>query len=146
MIIRGFGGERYAGRIARAIVAARDEAEIKDSKHLAQIIEEAVPAQYRHGKLHPATKTFQAIRMAVNDELGALAQVMADGWSLLKPGGRMVIISFHEHEDRMVKKFFRSIADGEILTKRVVVAENEELKANPRSRSAKLRAIKKNEE
>lgn len=144
-IIWGYGGEDRARQIARAIVTARANKEIETSLELAQIVETAVGG--RRGALHPATKTFQALRIAVNDELGALRQVLSDGWKVLSSGGRFVVIAFHELEDREVKKFFRNkqhSGEGELLTKKPVTPSEEEEKANPRSRSAKLRVIKKN--
>ena len=97
-------------------------------------------------KVNPSTKTFQALRIAVNDELGTLEQFLKDGFNHLKPGGRMAIITFHSLEDRVVKHYFRTLKDadlGELQTKKPIVPSTEELKANPRSRSAKLRIIKK---
>lgn len=146
-IIRGYGEERYAKRIAQAIVAARTEKEIATTFDLVKIIEEAVPRSYGgRGKIHPATRTFQAIRIAVNDELGALAQGLAAGFAVLGPGGRMAVISFHSLEDRIVKRFFRDKkAKGEavIINKKPIVPGADELQNNPRSRSAKLRIAEK---
>lgn len=96
--------------------------------------------------MHPATKTFQALRIAVNDELGSLSEVLVKGFHVLNPGGRMAIISFHSLEDRIVKNFFKQrVADGEAeaITKKPIIAGDEEVARNPRSRSAKLRIIKK---
>lgn len=145
-IIFGYGEERFARRIARAIVEARREAPIETSEELAAIVSQAVPAPFRYGRIHPATKTFQAFRIAVNDELGALRQLLSDGFELLAPLGRMAIISFHSLEDRMVKQHFAHLAHDQhatIITKRPLTASREELSANPRARSAKLRIIEK---
>jgi len=109
-IIYGYADERYARRIAKKIVEAREEKEIKTTNDLVEIISEAVPAVYRRGKIHFATKTFQAIRMAVNDELGALREGLEKGFEKLSSGGRMSVISFHSGEDRIVKNYFRDKA------------------------------------
>lgn len=145
-VIYGFGGERYSRRIAKAIVEARTIDKIKTTGRLVEIIESAVPAVYRRGRIHPATKTFQALRMAVNDELNALKQGLADAWQMLSPNGRIALISFHEIEDRIVKNFFKDKklqGEIEILTKKPMVPGFEEVRENPRSRSAKLRMGKK---
>jgi len=145
-IIYGYGEERYARRIARGIVDARQKAEIKNTFDLASIINEVVPASYRRGRLHPATKTFQALRIAVNDELGVLKKGLESGFSLLKVGGRMSVISFHSLEDRIVKKFYKMLEDegkANLINKKIIKASDEELKNNPRSRSAKLRILEK---
>lgn len=146
-IIYGYGEERFAKRIAHAIVFARALKPIETSKALAEIIKESVPVKARFGKIHPATKTFQAIRIAVNDELGALREGLAKGFARLAPKGRMAVISFHSLEDRIVKEFFRERAKEDtatIVTKRPIVASVEEIKENPRARSAKLRIVIKN--
>lgn len=145
-VIYGYGEERFARRIAREIVEARETAPIMTSGQLAEIALRAVPAFYSIGRTHPATKTFQALRIAVNDELGSLSEVLIKGFHVLKPGGRMAIISFHSLEDRIVKNFFKQrVAEGvaEAITKKPIIAGDEEVAANPRSRSAKLRIIKK---
>ena len=145
-IIYGYGGERYSRRIAGGIVEARNKTSIKTAEELAGIIGKAVPAAYRRGKLHPATKTFQALRIAVNDELGALEELLKDGFEALKPTGRMAIISFHSLEDRKVKETFKKYQRdqiGKIITKRPIKAEREEILNNPRARSARLRIIEK---
>ncbi len=145
-IIRGFGEERYAGRIAHAIAETRKIRSIETTFDLVEIIESAVPAAYKRGKIHPATRTFQAIRIAANDELGALEQGIKDGFEKLASGGRMAVISFHSLEDRIVKHYFNSlIAEGraERITKKPITPSDEEKKENPRSRSAKLRIILK---
>jgi 16S rRNA (cytosine1402-N4)-methyltransferase len=145
-IIYGYGEERSSRRIAKAIVEARSMGQIKTSLQLASIIESAVPRAGRFGRIHPATKTFQAIRIAVNDELGSLKTLLEDGFSLLKPGGRFAIISFHSLEDRLVKQFFnQKIRDDEAtkLIKKPIIAGEDERHTNPRSRSAKLRVLEK---
>ena len=145
-IIYGYGEERYSRRIAKAIVDARKQKEIKTTFELVKIIEGAVPAAYRRGRLHFATRTFQALRIAVNDELGALQEGLAKGFKVLKIGGRMAVISFHSLEDRAVKKFFRELgAEGKakLINKKPIVSGSEELKSNPRARSAKLRILEK---
>lgn len=145
-IIYGFGEERFARRVAEAIVEARRSRPIERSRQLAEIVMAAYPARARRGRLHPATKTFQAIRMAVNDELGKLETLLADGFDLLAPSGRFAVITFHSLEDRLVKQAFNArVKSGEArkLTKKPVIAGREELAENPRARSAKLRAIEK---
>ena len=145
-IIYGFGEERYAKRIAEAIVEARARKPIETTSQLEEIIFRATPSSYHHGKIHPATKTFQAIRIAVNDELGALKEGIEKGFECLSPGGRMAVTSFHSLEDRIVKTFFRQLKDegkATLITKKPIVPSEEEIEANPRSRSAKLRIISK---
>lgn len=145
-VIRGFGEERYAKRIADRIVRTRADRTIGTARDLAEIVRAAVPAAYRHGKIHPATKTFQALRIAVNDEFGALEAGMTGAWNLLNSGGRLAIISFHSSEDRIVKRRFANWAregSGVLVTRRPIVPSDEELKNNPRARSAKLRVIEK---
>ncbi|MFA5651889.1 MAG: 16S rRNA (cytosine(1402)-N(4))-methyltransferase RsmH [Candidatus Paceibacterota bacterium] len=146
-ILYGYSDERYSRRIAKAIVSARLKKEIETTDDLVKIIENAVPAVYRRGKTHFATKTFQALRIAVNDEITALKDGMSKGWELLNKGGRMAIISFHSVEDREVKNYFREKSkngEGKLITKKPLVPSDEEISENPRSRSAKLRVIEKN--
>ncbi len=146
-VLYGWGEERYSRRIAKAIIASRELKPISTARELADIIKAAVPAAYRFGKTHPATKSFQALRVAVNDELGALEEGLRAAWGLLAPGGRMSVISFHSIEDRIVKRQFvewKSDGNGELITRKPVIAGEEELKENPRARSAKLRVIQKN--
>lgn len=146
-IIRGYGEERYAGRIARAIVESRQASPIESTGELAAIIEEVVPGSYKRGKINPSTRTFQAIRIAVNDELEALKEGIKKGFEVLAPGGKMAVISFHSLEDRIVKNYFKNISQegrGTIITKKPIEASEEEVKENKRSRSAKLRIIQKN--
>lgn len=145
-VIYGYGEEKYARRIARAIVQRREKGPIKTSLELSEIIKRAVPIFYRFGRIHPATRTFQAIRIAVNDELRALEEGLNKGFDILAGSGRMAVISFHSLEDRIVKNFFRSkLADdmGELINKKPIIPSDEEIKRNPRSRSAKLRIFKK---
>jgi len=145
-IFKGYGEERFAWRIAQAIVTARTAKSIETTGELAEIVKNAVPVFARFGKIHPATKVFQAIRIAVNDELGALREGLTKGFARLAPGGRMAVISFHSLEDRMVKNLFRAYADegrGSLVVKRPITPSNEELERNPKSRSAKLRIIEK---
>lgn len=143
-IIYGWGEERYSRRIAKAIIEARKEVPITTAKQLAGIILAAVPGIYRHGRTHPATKTFQALRIATNDELGALADGLRAALAHSASGARIAVISFHSIEDRVVKQTFRAWAadgEGEILTKRPIVPSGVEVLENPRSRSAKLRVF-----
>jgi 16S rRNA (cytosine1402-N4)-methyltransferase len=145
-MIRAYGEERFAGRIARAIVEARKEDPIETSAQLSDIISRAVPAFYRRGRLHPATRTFQALRIAVNDELDALKEALKEALALLSPGGRLAVISFHSLEDRIVKQSFRAAeeeGEGKRITKKPLVPAQEERAANPRARSAKLRIFEK---
>jgi 16S rRNA (cytosine1402-N4)-methyltransferase len=141
-LIYEFGEERRSRRIARAIVRARP---IGTTAELAEIISAAAPSM-KADKIHPATRTFQALRIRVNDELGEIGSLLQCAPSLLKPGGRLVSISFHSLEDRLVKDSFREAGQKKILqvlTKKPVVAEEQEQMRNPRSRSAKLRAAEK---
>ncbi|MFA5931947.1 MAG: 16S rRNA (cytosine(1402)-N(4))-methyltransferase RsmH [Candidatus Paceibacterota bacterium] len=145
-IIYGYGEERYSRRIAKAIVEARKSGEIKTTFDLVKIIESAVPAVYKRGRLHYATRTFQALRIAVNDELGVLKEGLEKGFNTLKKGGRMSVISFHSLEDRITKKFFKELEKekkAKLINKKPILAGDEELKNNPRSRSAKLRILEK---
>ena len=152
-IIYGYGEEKQARRIAKQIVESRKKQKIKTTFDLVRIIEEAIPAKFRKGhargrasKIHFATKTFQAIRIAVNDELGALSQGLSKGFELLKSGGRMSVISFHSLEDRVVKKFYKKLAEEKraiLINKKPIITPAEEIKNNPRSRSAKLRILSK---
>lgn len=144
-IFKGFGEEPYAERIAEAIVQARAAGEIARTGQLVAIIAQAVPAWYKRRRLHFATRTFQALRLAVNDELGALAAGLERGFARLRPGGRLGVISFHSLESRLVKHFGRSqqAAGHEFLTKHAVKPTRAEILANHRARSAELRVVKK---
>ncbi|MBI5456668.1 16S rRNA (cytosine(1402)-N(4))-methyltransferase RsmH [Candidatus Kaiserbacteria bacterium] len=146
-ILYGWGEERYARRIAKAIVERRKAKQIETARELANIIVSAVPGFYRKGRLHPATKTFQALRIAVNDEMGALKAGLQAAWDVLLSGGRIAVISFHSTEDREVKRMMREWAqkgEGELKTKSPIKPTREEILNNPRARSAKLRIIQKN--
>jgi 16S rRNA (cytosine1402-N4)-methyltransferase len=141
-LIYEFGEERRSRRIARAIVRARP---ITTTAELARVVSAAAPPM-KGDKIHPATRTFQALRIRVNNELGEIQSLLKSAGSLLKPGGRLVLISFHSLEDRLVKDAFREFGREkkfEVLTKKPVVAGEEEERRNPRSRSAKMRAAEK---
>ncbi len=160
-IFSEYGEEREAKRIARAIGRARETKPVETTGELARIVAEAVPKRLQPRSIHPATRVFQALRIAVNDELGGLAAGLAAGMESLKSGGRMAVISFHSLEDRIVKTAFRDYSTGcvcppripqcvcgrkpaaRLLTKRAVTPSEEELSGNPRSRSAKLRAVER---
>ncbi len=144
-VIYGYGEERFARKIARALIAYREKKHIETSGELAEIIKSCVPGFYRRGKIHPATRTFQALRIAVNDELNALKEGLKKGYEALHTGGRMQIISFHSLEDRIVKEFYKEKATegAKIITKKPLIATDQERAENPRSRSAKLRIIEK---
>jgi 16S rRNA (cytosine1402-N4)-methyltransferase len=141
-LIYEFGEERRSRRIARAIVRARP---ITTTAELARVVSAAAPSM-KGDKIHPATRTFQALRIRVNNEMGEIQSLLKSAGSLLKPGGRLVLISFHSLEDRLVKDAFREAGRTkvfEVLTKKPVIAGEEEQMKNPRSRSAKLRAAEK---
>lgn len=143
-----FGEERFSRRIARAIVCARQRHPLATTKELVSVIEGAVPANYRHGRLHCATRTFQALRIAVNQELDCLEPALRDAVDVLSPGGRLCVISFHSLEDRIVKHTLRTLSSTDypkvvVLTKKPQVPSREESGRNPRSRSAKLRAAQR---
>ncbi len=144
-VFYGYGEERYARRIARAIVTRRARQPIYTSAELVEIIKSSVPATYRNGRIHPATRTFQALRIAVNDELGVLERGLAAAWGHLSCGGRIAAITFHSIEDRAVKKIFATYAQegGKLVVKKPLVPSREEIQHNPRARSAKLRVIEK---
>jgi 16S rRNA (cytosine1402-N4)-methyltransferase len=145
-IIYGYGGERYARRIARAIVEARSETEIATTAQLVEIIKSAVPGGRRYHKVNPATKTFQALRIAVNDELGAARDGLSKALSVLAPNGRIAVISFHSLEDRLVKRTFKEWQKegiGEQTTKKPIAPNDNELSVNRRARSSKLRVFRK---
>ena len=146
-IIRDYGEERWAKRIARSIVTRRQKEKIRTTTKLAEIVARVIPRGRFPQKIHPATKTFQALRIAVNDELTNLEKVLPDGVDLLKRGGRLCVISFHSLEDRIVKTAFQSWARREakalILTPKPVMAGPEEVRGNPRARSARLRVAER---
>lgn len=159
-ILFEYGEEKYAAKIAMGIVDFRQKAPIETTGQLAEIIKSSVPAAYRREK-NPCRKSFQAIRIEVNDELGALKEALEGGFERLKEGGRMSVITFHSLEDRLVKNSFRDYCTGctcppefpvcvcgkkprgELVTKKPVTPSEREISDNPRSRSAKLRVIKK---
>jgi 16S rRNA (cytosine1402-N4)-methyltransferase len=144
-IIFGYGEERYARRIAKGIVQARGKKPLATTNDLVAVIKASVPSRYARGPLHPATRTFQALRIAVNDELSALSEGLRAAYDALSPGGRIAAVSFHSLEDRIVKRFFKDrTEDGAtVLTRKPVVPTKEEVRRNPRSRSAKLRILEK---
>ena len=144
-IIFDFGGERFSRRIARAIMEREKRKPILCVGELAETVRSTLPRNYERGRIDPATRTFQAFRIYANDELNNLERVLDDLDAIIKPGGRVVVISFHSLEDRIVKRAFQKFLKEkkvEVLTKKPMVARDEEIKENPRSRSAKLRAIK----
>lgn len=156
-ILRRYGDERFAGPIARAIVSARANKRLRTTDQLAQIVSASIPRAPEH--IHPATRTFQAIRIAVNDELNGLYEFVVGAARLLAPGGRLAMITFHSLEDRLVKQAFRYLASDcvcpprlprcacskftevEILTKRPLRPREDEVEVNPRARSARMRAL-----
>ena len=147
-IIFQYGEERYARRIARAIVQERRCRPVESTAALVSIIARSVPGSYRHRRIHCATRTFQALRIAVNHELDFLESSLRDATEVLASGGRICTISFHSLEDRIVKHTFRSLSQGpettlSILTKKPVFPSKAECEANPRSRSAKLRVAER---
>lgn len=160
-IIRDYGEERMAGRIARSIAKAREDSPIRTTTDLAGVVLRAMPAEAARQKIHPATRTFQALRIAVNDELTRLEKAMAGGIKRLGPGGRFSVISFHSLEDRIVKNAFRRAEKGcvcppdlpvcacgmkptlKVVTRKPVVPAADEIRDNPRSRSAKLRTAER---
>lgn len=147
-LIFQYGEERFSRRIARAIVRARERNALASTQDLTTVIKESVPAAYRHGRIHCATRTFQALRIAVNRELDVLEPAIRDAVDMLRPGGRIAVISFHSLEDRIVKHTFRALAERPhpqvtVLTKRPQVPSEAECQANPRARSAKLRVAER---
>jgi 16S rRNA (cytosine1402-N4)-methyltransferase len=160
-IISEYGEERFSSRIARQITETREQKYIETTDELAEIIANAIPRRFWPRGINPATKTFQAIRIAVNDELGALKRFLPQAVDALEPGARLAIISFHSLEDRIVKDYFREranpctcppqfpkcvcgkVGDIRLITKKPITATDKEIEDNPRSRSAKLRVIEK---
>jgi 16S rRNA (cytosine1402-N4)-methyltransferase len=145
-MIYAYGEERYARRIAKKIVEKRQVHPLMTTFDLVSCVDAAVPFSYKKGRIHPATKTFQAIRIAVNDELRALEEGIVGGFKTLAIGGRLSVITFHSLEDRIVKQAFRALEKEEkakVLTKKPISASESESKVNPRARSAKLRTIEK---
>jgi 16S rRNA (cytosine1402-N4)-methyltransferase len=142
-IFYNYGEERQARRIARFVAEARLRGPVSSTRQLAEIVRQAVPVKYQPKNIHPATKVFQALRIAVNRELDNLAKALADTPQLLAPGGRLCVITFHSLEDRMVKQAFAANPALRVLTKKPLPPGETELRLNPRSRSAKLRAAEK---
>ncbi len=142
-ILYFFGEERQARPIAAAIVEARKKSAIATTEELVAVVKRAVPSRFYPKKIHVATRTFQALRIAVNHELDNLVTVLSDGPRLLKPGGRMAVISFHSLEDRLVKKKFRDDGLLQVITRKPVKASAAESSRNPRSRSACLRVAQR---
>lgn len=141
-----YGEESWAKKIAKAIIYEREKRPIETTQALRKIIHQAIPRRFHSRRIDPATKTFQAFRIRVNDELENLRKILETGWTLLKKGGRMCVISFHSIEDRMVKEGFRKLEkEGtmRLLTKKPVTPSEEEREKNPRSRSAKLRCAER---
>jgi 16S rRNA (cytosine1402-N4)-methyltransferase len=156
-----YGEERYAGRIARAIVRARERGPLTTTAALVRVIHGAVPGRYFGTSIDPATRSFQAIRIAINHELDALENGLAHGFARLRSGGTFVVISFHSLEDRLVKSFARDLAsdcvcppglpeclcdkrvEAEVLTRKPITPSEMEIQSNPRARSARLRAWRK---
>lgn len=163
-ILRDYGEEKFAKNIAKHILQARADKDIKTTFELNEIIKESIPAKMRAGKGHPSKQTFQAIRIECNKELDVLRDALEDMISLLKPDGRLAIITFHSLEDRMVKNKFRDLQNpcicpssfpvctcnrkplGEALTRKPILPSEEETEENPRAKSAKLRVFVRNEE
>ena len=145
-IVEEFGEDRFARRIAKAIIWRRAQQKISTTIQLAKAVLSALPASYSRGRIHPATRTFQALRIAVNRELEILKEALTGWFEVLNPKGRMCVISFHSLEDRIVKNTFKSLDQdgrGQILTKKPLTASEAECGLNPRSRSAKLRVIER---
>lgn len=145
-IIHKYGEERWAARIAKCIVRAREKMLIKTTLQLSKIVTEAIPKRYWPRRIHPATRTFQALRIVVNKEIENLEIFLKQALPLLKHKGRLVIISFHSLEDRLVKKYFRNWAKKrlvKLLTKKPIVPTVQEIRKNPHARSAKLRAVER---
>jgi 16S rRNA (cytosine1402-N4)-methyltransferase len=147
-VLHDLGEERFARKIARAVTRARASGELTSTGALAGLVARSVP---RREAKDPATRVFQALRIAVNDELGELDRFLQEAPGCLRPGGRLVVIAFHSLEDRVVKRRFRALAAGDaasaprfqILTKHVITASASEVAHNPRARSAKLRAAER---
>jgi 16S rRNA (cytosine1402-N4)-methyltransferase len=138
-LIHEFGEERFSRRIARRIATARAKEPIRSAREFARIVTSAIPRQYPPPRIHPATRTFQALRIAVNEELKSLRIALERIPTRLAPGGRVAVISFHSLEDRLAKEAFRNRQVWEPLTRGPIEAGDAELARNPRSRSAKLR-------
>lgn len=147
-LIFQYGEERFSRRIARGIVHARTQRPLQTTQELVAVIKGAVPSAYRNGRIHCATRTFQALRIAVNQEIETLEPALLSAVDVLRPGGRLAVISFHSLEDRIVKHTFRALSQGPdarlaVLTKKPQIPAEEECRANPRARSAKLRVAER---
>jgi len=160
-LIYQYGEEKYSRRIARSICETRKSSKFSTARALADCIYSAVPAEYRHGRIHPATKTFQALRIAVNEELSRLPRLLAFALDVLAPGGKLGVITFHSLEDRIVKNYFRTMSKAcicppempickcggrpkvDLLTRKSISASDEEIARNAPSRSARLRGVRK---
>lgn len=147
-LISSFGEERFSRRIARGIVHERLRKKIRDSRQLAAIVTRSIPFRFRHGKIHAATRTFQALRIAVNSELDRLGRLLQFAPSLLGRGGRLGIISFHSLEDRLVKNSYRTLdfhfgGEYRVVTRKPMRPKDEEIKINPSSKGAKFRVLEK---
>lgn len=146
MILQEYGEERFTKRIAKRIIEARNQGELpNNTKEFAELIVRSVPPKFRHGRIHAATRTFQAIRIALNEELQELDALLESAILLLKPEGRLGVISFHSGEDRRVKQAFRKVNKKgyQVITKKPITASEDEIKLNSRSRSAKLRILER---
>lgn len=145
-IMREYGEERFSRQIARAIVKRRAAEPILTTENLVEVVINAVPPRARRDKIHPARRTFQALRIAVNDELSRLARTLRGIFSLLEPGGILLVIAYHSLEDRIAKNVFRELeagGDGKVRTRKVLRPSEAEIERNPRSRSARLRVIER---
>ena len=145
-ILYNYGEESFSRQIAKKILTSRLRAPIETTGQLVEIILASVPLWYQKRRIHPATKTFQALRIAVNDELGALEEGLTTSWQYLNLNGKIAIITFHSLEAKIVKNFFKNKKSeglGELINKKVIKPKYEESKINPRARSAQLRVIKK---
>lgn len=145
-ILWEYGEERFSRGIAARIVSARQTGVLDTAEDLVEVVKAAIPARYRRGEIHPARRTFQALRIATNDEISRLGKALRAVFRLTRPGGVVVVLSYHSLEDRIVKSIFREIEDkgmGQRLTKRPVRPSEAEVKENPRARSAKLRAVER---
>ncbi len=150
-LIREYSDERLAGRFARAIIEARDLKKLQTTVQLAQVLKSAAPSGYENGRIHPATRTFQALRMVVNDEIGNLKLSLPQAAHSLLPGARLVVISFQSKEDQLVKRFGQSAQPNiigapvtlKVVTKKPLMPSDEEVQSNPRARSAKMRVFEK---
>ena len=144
-LIHEYGEEPAARRIAARVAQARVRVPIRTTRQLAELVASAIPPHRRSWRIHPATRTFQALRIAVNDELGSLEAALPQGAELLAPGGRFGVIAFHSLEDRLVKNAFRqrSHAGWEVLTRKPLGPGDDEVHTNPRARSARFRVLER---